>query len=137
MARGLIDLTDAKFMIPANQAVVDFIRRASPFAHSDIGSKLIELGAAIPGAVAYCPDYKSCAYVVLHDDANVIFAIAEGMRLLSFRLPEDMQDAAIADGAAPSRIGDDWVSVAAFDKSAPDRAKELSAAAYRYARRQP
>ena len=107
----LIDLTDARFKIPANDAVIDFIRRANPFAHSDIGSKLISLGKAIAGAHAYCPSYSSCAYVVLHTEGQVIFAIAFGMRDIAFRLPPDVL---AQDGAPFLEIGEDWLCVDAF-----------------------
>jgi hypothetical protein len=107
----LIDLTDARFKIPANEAVIDFIRRTNPIAHSDIGSKLVALGKAIAGAHAYCPSYSSCAYVVLHTEAQVIFAIAFGMRDIALRLPPDV----LAQGGAPFLdIGEDWLCVDAF-----------------------
>ena len=107
----LIDLTDARFKIPANDAVIDFIRRANPFAHSDLGSRLISLGKAIAGAHAYCPSYSSCAYVVLHTEGRVIFAIAFGMRDIAFRLPSDV----LAQGGAPFlEIGEDWLCVDPF-----------------------
>ena len=40
----LIDLTDARFSIPENEDVLGFIRRVNPFAHSDVGTVLFELG---------------------------------------------------------------------------------------------
>ena len=83
----LIDLTDERFKIPANRAVIEYIRRENPFAHSDIGDMLIRLGKLVPGAQYYCPSFSSLAYVVLHTKANVIFAIAIGMLKIDFRLP--------------------------------------------------
>jgi hypothetical protein len=83
----LIDLTEKRFKTPANQAVIDFIRRVNPYAHSDLGLKLIELGKAIGGTHYHCPAFSSYAYVVLHTESNVIFAIAFGMRDIAFRLP--------------------------------------------------
>jgi hypothetical protein len=45
----LIDLTDERFKIPANRAVIEYIRRENPFAHSDVGALLIALGRLVPG----------------------------------------------------------------------------------------
>jgi hypothetical protein len=60
----LIDITEKRFKIPLNQAVIEYIRRQNPFAHSDIGDKLIEVAKRIPNTHYYCPSYKSFAYVV-------------------------------------------------------------------------
>jgi hypothetical protein len=60
----LIDLTDAKFKIPANAAVIDYIKRVNPFAHSDLGEKLIELGTSVasePTARTIAPVPMSCS----------------------------------------------------------------------------
>jgi hypothetical protein len=43
-----IDLTDAKFKTPINAAVMNYIRRANPSAHSDVGDNLMEIGKASP-----------------------------------------------------------------------------------------
>jgi len=111
--KWLIDVTDQRFMIPGNEDVVDFIRRMNPFAHSDVGSFLLDLGKKIDGARAYCPSYKQCAYVVLHTDAWRIFAIAYGQRGLAFRLSPTSHLAAIGDGGTTAgEIGSDWI---AFD----------------------
>ena len=109
----LIDVTDARFHVAGNEDVLEFVRRANPFAHSDVGSLLLELGKSIPGARAYCPSYAQCAYVVLHTEAWRIFAIAFGQRGLAFRLTPASRLAALADGgAATPDIGPDWVSFA-------------------------
>jgi hypothetical protein len=107
-----IDITDAKLKIPVNAAVMDYVARANPFAHSDLGSRLIELGKGITGAHAYCPDYHAFAYVVLHNDANVIFAAAWGMSKIALRVPRTAE--ALADGGGRSEIGEDWLAFAAF-----------------------
>jgi hypothetical protein len=108
----LIDVTDPRFFIPDNDDVLGFIRRANPFAHSDVGTVLFDLGKQI-GASAYCPSVKSCAYVVLHTAANRIFAIAYGQRGLAFRFIGDTYAAALAGGgAAAPAVGREWV---AFD----------------------
>jgi hypothetical protein len=118
----LIDLTDAKFKIPANAAVIDYIRRVNPFAHSDLGEKLIELGKSVAGARTYSPDYRAYAYVVLHSDANVIFAIASGMRSLAFRLPEAVALDALADRAAPCDMGAEWLAFDPLALARPSKA---------------
>jgi hypothetical protein len=86
----LIDLTERRFKIPVNADVIDYIERANPFAHSDLGQKLIDLNRGLSGANVYCPNFKVCAHVLLHDAANVIFAFAADRRDLSFRLPAAM-----------------------------------------------
>jgi len=116
----LVDITEARFKIAANQAVIDFIRRVNPFAHSDLGSKLIELAKETAGARHYCPAFSSCAYVVLHTDSNVIFAIAFGMRDLAFRLRLDGVRDALARGLGQaSQIGDDWLCLSPFPAGGP------------------
>jgi hypothetical protein len=116
----LIDITEERFKIAANQAVIDFIRRVNPFAHSDLGMKLIELAKGTAGARHYCPAFSSCAYVVLHTDSNVVFAIAFGMRDLAFRLPVDRVRDALARGLGQaSQIGDDWLCLSPFPAGGP------------------
>ena len=61
----LIDVTDKRFKIAVNASVIEFIRRANAFAHTDVGIRLLDVGKALPGSHAYCPSYQSCAYVVL------------------------------------------------------------------------
>jgi hypothetical protein len=109
----LIDVTDARFNVPWNADVLEFIRRKNPFAHSDVGSLLLALGKGIPGARAYCPSYSQCAYVVLHTEAWRIFAIAFDMRGLAFRLsPGSASDALANGGAAAPQIGPNWMTFA-------------------------
>jgi hypothetical protein len=111
--RYLIDLTDARFSIPDNADVLEFIRRANPSAHSDVGSILFDLRKRISGAQAYCPSVSSFAYVVLHTASNRIFAIAFGQRGLAFRVDAPGYEEAVATGGTPaSEIGSDWVQIA-------------------------
>ena len=135
----LIDLTDERFKIPANQSIIEYVRRMNPFAHSDLGSVLITLAKRITGAHYYCPSFSASAYVVLHTDGNLIFAIASGMLNFTFRLPPNVVSQAVADGTGEySDIGSDWLSVDAFprgmSKAAADVAHmRLCEAAFRYA----
>lgn len=121
--RFLIDRTDPRFRIAGNEDVLDFIRRANPFAHDGVGTILFELGDRLPGAHAYCPLPSSYAYVVLHTTESRIFAIAFGMRTIAFRVaaPAD----APADGGMPApEIGPSWVSVDPWDRGARTEARE-------------
>jgi hypothetical protein len=135
----LIDLTDKRFKIPANQAVIEYIRRENPSAHSDIGALLIRLAKLVPGAQYYCPSFSSLAYVVLHTEANLIFAIAIGMLKIDFRLPHALVTEEIGRGEAEhSDIGADWLSVRPFPRGEPRdvvdaRLKRWCEAASRYA----
>lgn len=113
----LIDLTDERFKIPANRAVIEYIRRYNPFAHSDIGAVLIRLARLVSEARYYCPNFSVCAYVVLHTKADLIFAIAIGMLKIDFRLPTALVAEAVAKGEAEhSDIGADWLSVRPFPR---------------------
>lgn len=110
MGKFLIDVTDARFVIPENSDVIEFIRKTNPFAHSDVGSVLFELGKTTAGAHAYCPVPSAYSYVVLHTDANRIFAIAFGMRGLAFRVGESALGEALGDaGVTAAEVGHDWV----------------------------
>jgi len=111
-------MTDPRFLTADNEDVIEFVRQANPFAHSDVGSLLLDLGKTIDGAHAYSPSYKQYAYVVLHTDASRIFAIAYGQRGLAFRLSPSSHSAALADGGTVAdNIGHDWI---AFDPWNPN-----------------
>jgi hypothetical protein len=111
----LIDATEERFKTPANQAVIDYIRRENPFAHSDLGAELIRLAKLIPGVHYYCPSFSSLAYVALHTETNLIFAIATGMLKIHFRLSRAAVGEALGKGEGePSDIGADWLSIRPF-----------------------
>ncbi len=130
----LIDLTDERFKIPVNTDVINYIRSANPFAHSDLGQKLIDLNGELPLSSVYCPSFRNCAYVILHDSRNVIFGFAADMRELSFRLPPALFDQAMALGhGKASRIGGDWLDLAAFPRSGQNAAGQGLLARYRIA----
>jgi len=134
----LIDLTDARFLIASNDDVMAFVRRTSPSAHSDVGSVLLSLGKQIVGSHAYCPSYRSMAYVVLHTESSRIFAIAFGQRGLAFRLATRTIAEALADGGTPApEIGSDWVSFPPWSPKDPAagnaRLARWSAAAFQNA----
>ena len=82
-----LEQTDERFKIPANRDVIEFI-----------------------------PSTKSFAYVVLHTDANRIFAIAFDMSGLAFRLAPETIEAAVADGGTlEPKVGADWVRFSPFN----------------------
>jgi hypothetical protein len=113
----LIELTDSRFVIEENADVVEFIRRVNPFAHSDVGSVLFELGKEIPGAYAYCPVPSVYSYVVLHTAGSRIFAIAYGMSALAFRLATRDEATALSDGGIPApEIGAGWTRFVPWDR---------------------
>lgn len=127
----LIDVTDARFRIPVNDDIIAFIARANPFAHSDVGSELITLGKAIPGAEFYCPSFRSLAYVVLHTAAHRVFAIAFGQQGLAFRLdPAAVSDAVADGGTLEPEIGPDWVRFAPWGAGARERLDRWSVQAF-------
>jgi len=112
----LIEVTDERLFVPGNEEVLEFVRRANPFAHSDVGSLLLDLGKQIEGASAYSPSYRQFAYVVLHTEAWIVRAIAFGQSGLAFRLSPASRDAALADrGMAAPEIGADWVAFNPWD----------------------
>ena len=112
----LIDVTDPRFQTPQNADVIEFIRVKNPFAHSDVGSIIFDVAKTISGAHAYSPAPRSFAYVVLHDDADRIVAIAFGQRGYGIRLAPASIDAAIAEGAVRApEIGPDWVTFDPWD----------------------
>jgi hypothetical protein len=122
----LIDVTDPRFLTAENAAVVEFVRRTNPFAHSDVGSILFELAKTIPGARAYCPAPKSFAYVVLHDGADRIFAIAFGQRGFGIRVGQASVDDAVAEGAVRApEIGADWVTFDPWDVNDKSRKQRI------------
>jgi hypothetical protein len=82
-----------------------------------LANQLIKLSKLIPNTHYYCPSFASCAYLVLHTDANVIFAIALGMLSIGFHLPAAVVIDAVANGDGKvSPIGDDWLSVSPFPR---------------------
>jgi len=122
----LIDVTDARYQTAHNADVIEFIRRTNPFAHSDVGSIVYDFAKAIPGARAYSPAPRSFAYVVLHDDADRIVAIAFGQRGLGIRLRPTSIDAAVADGAVRApEIGADWVTFDPWDVNDKTRRQKI------------
>ena len=116
-----------------NAEVIGHIRNANPFAHSDLGQRLIDLQKRLGLGAIYCPSFASCAFVLLHDQANTVFAFAGGMRDISFLLPPVLRDEIQRDGLAQaSSIGPSWVDIAAFTGDATARLETCCTAAFAY-----
>lgn len=116
--KTVLELTDARFLTEANGDVMNFVQRGNSSAHSDVGSVLIALGKACPGAHFYSPSFASCMFVVLHTVDNLIFGIAFGQRGLAFRFSTGWLAAACDDGGIPApAIGPNWIAFPPFDAS--------------------
>lgn len=124
-------MTEARFKTAPNAEIIDHIRKANPFAHSDLGERLIALQKQLGTGSVFCPSYPSCAFVVLHDQANTVFAFAGGMREISFLLPPALRDELLRQGAVMvSRIGPSWIDVAAFSPDAMSQLESCCASAF-------
>jgi hypothetical protein len=120
MPEPALDLA-SRFPQPANREVVEFLNRTSPSAHGDLAERLLELVADLP-CLSFCPDPRRYAYCLLHTEGGVIFALATGMRSLSFRLARsDVSEALAAGASARSELGTGWVSFEAFPPEVPTR----------------
>jgi hypothetical protein len=139
MGKFLIELTDDRFKTDDNRDVIEFIRVVNPFAHSDVGSMLIELGKELDGVTWYCPVPSQYAYAVLHSATHRIFAIAYDMNDIAFRLPNALiQEALADDGVVAETIGAEWVRFDPWPAALPGavaraRIKKWCAAAWRAA----
>jgi len=112
--------------VAQNESVARFIERARPSAHSDVATELTLAAEGLPGVGAYCPDPACYAYVVLHDVAGGIFALAFGMRGLALRVGVGAIEEAIAEGAETEPgIGEGW---AVFDPFRVDERTEATRA---------
>ena len=109
-----------KFLTARNEAILTFVRREQPSAHSDVASALTESAKGLAGAQWYCPDVHRYAYTILHSRDNTIFGIAFGMQSLAFRLPPAMIPEAVASGGSvDAGIGDEWVLFSPWGQARP------------------
>ncbi len=128
-----------KFGREENRAIIAYLEKYHPSAHSDVGSELFRASKDIAESQWFSPNIKQYAYVVLHAPSAVIFALAAGMHDLIFRLPPDeIPNALAAGGAIKQEIGDQWVQFNPFRtdaKMAENRAdmKHWCEAACQYA----
>jgi hypothetical protein len=112
---------DDKFLTARNAAILAFIRRQQPSAHSDVASVLTASAGGLAGVQWYCPDVHRYAYMVLHSRDNTIFGIAYGMQSLAFRLPPGMiPEAVTSGGSVDAAIGDEWVLFPPWGQARPE-----------------
>ena len=114
MAWSTRELT-ARFSDPRNKDVIRFLCHSHPSAHDGACEELLLSARGLRGVSSYSPDPQSYAYVALHTEANVIFALAIGMSGLIFRLsPHDRHEAQKAGGTPFTEIGDAWMLIAPY-----------------------
>src|SRR5262249_17258536 len=105
-----------RFACAANQKVIEFLVRERPSAHPDMVVEVMSRAAAdLPEKLYYCPDRRACAYVFLHTQADVIYALAHGFSALAFRLPPTEILAAMGGEGHQSIVDpDNWVEFDAY-----------------------
>jgi len=113
----------ARFSLPQNRLVLDYLVRNHPSAHSDVVTEMLLAAEGIAdkgGKDWFCPDPQQFAYCLLHTSGGVVFALAVGMSTLAFRLPEELREEALAEGAqAFPELGEEWLSFYPFDPETP------------------
>lgn len=104
-----------RFDSARNAEALRFLAQKHPSAHSDLSEELMKSAAGLPRVSSYCPDAQSYAYVVLHTENKLIFAMALGMKDLVFKLPETQIPQARLEGGEPwPDIGPGWVGFDPF-----------------------
>lgn len=110
----------AELQLPANAAVVEFLERGSPSAHTDVASELDLAVRGLPGTRTVCPDPAGGAWVAASTSKLRIFALAHGMSALCVDVGAGDLEAALADRAAPApELGPGWVRFDPFDAEEP------------------
>ncbi len=103
------------------------------------GLRVDNAGKTDNGSSLLLSEFFSLRLLVLHTDANLIFAIASGMWKFALRLPPEVVSQAVADGTGEySDIGSDWLLVDAFPRGVSKAAADavhmrLCERAFRYA----
>jgi len=115
MARPRTPLPDV-LRVADNEALVRFVDARELSTHSDVADVLQQAVASLHHAEVFCPDWRSCAYVLAYRKDFRIFAAAFGNHTVSCRIAESALPAALADGATrEDAIGAGWVSFSALD----------------------
>jgi hypothetical protein len=97
---------------PVNQSVLRYLEGQS--AHSDVAEALIQALKPLGDVQRFCPNPAQYRYV-LASTRGIVFAVALGMAMISFRLDDRMRARALACGAEPlPDCGPDWVSFTLF-----------------------
>jgi hypothetical protein len=101
----------------SNRAVLAHL--ADKSAHDDIAGVLMKAVKPLGDVQLSCPDWQAYRFVVASTN-NVIFALAEGMQIVAFRLHDDMRSRALATGGvAYPAAGPGWVSFQPFRPDGP------------------
>lgn len=104
-----------RFASPGNSDVVQYLSNHHPSAHSDLADELFTAAGPARAKKSFCPNGSSYAYVLLYTDADVIYAVAIGMKKIAFHLPTDSLAAAqMAGGDADPLIGPKWIAFGIF-----------------------
>ena len=104
-----------RFSKPGNSDAVQYLANHHPSAHSDLADELFTAAGPARANKFFCPNGSSYAYVLLHTDADVIYAVAIGMKQIAFRLPTVSLIAALAAGGEAAQvIGTNWISFPIF-----------------------
>jgi hypothetical protein len=100
-----------------NRAVLAHLHPLS--AHSDVAEALMKAVEPLGDVQTFCPDPRQCRYVVVSTN-KVVFAFAEGMRTVAFRLDERFkQRALVTGGVASPACGPGWVGFEVFRNDWP------------------
>jgi hypothetical protein len=101
---------DARFDVPVNATVMDFLRRTMPSARDDVADELLRSAAGLGGVEVWCPDTSAYAFVALHREDGTLIGLAWGQSRLAYRLPGPDGEEAREEGGEPAaELGSDWV----------------------------
>lgn len=107
----------AALLNESNNAVLAYLAVKS--AHSDIATELEAAVKPLGGAQLYCPDWQSYRYVTA-STGGIVFAFAEGMNRIAFRLEDSMRRRALKSGAvALAECGPEWAAFTLFRSDWP------------------
>lgn len=115
MARPRTSLPEA-LRVADNEALVRFLDAGELSSRSDVADVLQQAVASLHHAEVFCPDWRSCAYVLAYRKDFRIFAAAFGNHSVACRVSEPALSAALADGGTrEDTIGAGWVSFSALE----------------------
>lgn len=111
---------EMRFGRPENAKVVRYLKKKGPSAHGDLVDELLLASNEIEDRQVYCPDVQKFAYSLLYTTSGIIYAVAVGMRVLAFRLPEAEISNALSSGAASyPELGEGWMAFEPFQPEIP------------------
>ena len=119
-----------RWRLPGNAEVIAVLEDGQLSAHSDVAEELARAAEGLPDVTRWCPDPAGYSAEVLVAAGGRIFGVASGMSGLDFRLPSNLRDAALNDGATLSpTLGPAWFR---FDPFQPDVPQEQIRARLRH-----